>query len=96
MLFPVSDNNNEIIKMLNTNARSLSPKINSLIDSFTNLELDIAVVTESWLADGEGLDGDLVDLEHGTTSRLHIKIVQLDREAEDEQLEGEWPLFLTD
>ena len=35
-----------------TNARSLSPKINSLIQYFADFELDLAVITESWLASG--------------------------------------------
>ena len=54
------------IRFLLTNARSLSPKILSLVDSFDELQLHLAVVTESWLSDSEVLDNDLIDLEHGT------------------------------
>ena len=62
LVFPESDADSTIIKMLHTNARSLSPKIHSLLDNFRELQLDLAVVTESWLASGERLDEDLVDL----------------------------------
>ena len=47
-LFPAADANFDVIKLLNTNARSLSPKIHSLLDRFSEFELDVAVVTESW------------------------------------------------
>ena len=70
LVFPESDADSTIIKMLNTNARSLSPKIHSLLDNFRELELDLAVVTESWLADSRELDGDLVDLEEGTDLKV--------------------------
>ena len=49
-----------------TNARSLSPKIHSLIDLFEELELDLSIITESWLADSERLAEDVIDLEYGT------------------------------
>ena len=54
------------ITILNTNARSLCPKIHSFIDCFEEMDAMIAVVTETWLADGESLEGDLVDLAAGT------------------------------
>ena len=38
-----------------TNARSLAPKMGSFIDTFTELDLAFAVVTESWLRDGKEL-----------------------------------------
>ena len=41
---------------MNTNARSLRPKIPSLIDSFTDLDLMFAVITETWFTDGETLE----------------------------------------
>ena len=53
------------ITIINTNACSLSPKIDSLLDCFSELEADIAVVTETWLQDGDSLDHDLADLEDG-------------------------------
>ena len=44
------------------NARSLCPKINSLIDCFGEMNVTIATITETWLADGEGLEEDVDDL----------------------------------
>ena len=47
---------------INTNARSICPKINSLIDAFCELDAAAAVITETWLADGELLEEDRQDL----------------------------------
>ena len=65
--------NHSKIKFLITNARSLSPKILSLIDCFDELELHFAVITESWLADSELLENDLIDLESGTDLKAVYK-----------------------
>ena len=51
------------LTIINTNARSLCPKIDSLVDCFDELEVDIAVVTETWLKDGPELVHDLAELE---------------------------------
>ena len=51
---------------LNTNARSLSPKINSLIECFDEMDASVAIVTETWLTDGGGLEEDLDMLEAGS------------------------------
>ena len=48
-----------------SNARSLAPKISSLIDNFNELDLNLAIITESWLRPGTGLAQDSTDLEHG-------------------------------
>ena len=61
------------IRCLLTNARSLSPKILSLITMFSELQLHFAVVTESWLNDGETLDRDVIDLEYGTDLKILYK-----------------------
>ena len=58
------------MKLLLTNARSLSPKIESLHDYFEEHELDVALITESWLRDSRVLDRDVVDLEHGTDLKI--------------------------
>ena len=50
------------INILNTNARSLCPKIHSLIDMYDELDLTFGVVTETWLADGITLEEDKQDL----------------------------------
>ena len=53
------------ITILNTNARSLCPKIESLLDCFDEMEGTIGVITETWLADGETLQQDISDLATG-------------------------------
>ena len=53
------------LTIINTNARSLCPKIDSLVDCFEELEVDVAVITETWLKDSPELDQDLRDLEEG-------------------------------
>ena len=44
------------MNLINTNARSLRPKIASFIQCFINLSLTLAVVSETWFAAGNGLD----------------------------------------
>ena len=56
---------NTKLTIINTNARSLCPKITSLIDCMDELEGTVAVVTETWLADGEPLEADVADLVRG-------------------------------
>ena len=51
---------------INTNARSLCPKMSSLIDCFGDLSASIGVITETWLTDGESLQEDIDDLVLGT------------------------------
>ena len=45
--------------------RSLCPKITSLIDCINEMRATIAVVTETWPANGELLDKDTADLAYG-------------------------------
>ena len=54
----------------NTNARSLCPKIESFITCFGEMDTSLAVVTETWLADGCSLDSDVADLVDGTGIQL--------------------------
>lgn len=51
------------------NARSLTPKIESLLDYFDELDLHMAIVTESWLKPGKELEKNLRDLEDVKTAR---------------------------
>ena len=44
------------MNLINTNARSLRPKIASFIQCFVNLTLTLAIVTETWYAAGTGLE----------------------------------------
>ena len=53
------------INIVNTNARSLCPKIDSLIDCFEEMDVTLGIVTETWLADGASLDKDVQDLANG-------------------------------
>ena len=55
----------DTLTVINTNARSLCPKIDSLVQCFSELDVDIAVITETWLKDGDALSEDLKDLEMG-------------------------------
>ena len=68
--FTCNDNDSEKIDrnfiIINTNARSLCPKITSLIDCFDELNAHVGVITETWLTDREGLEEDVQDLAHGT------------------------------
>ena len=48
-----------------TNARSLAPKINSLIDNFSELDLHFSKITESWLREGQPLRDAVHDLNAG-------------------------------
>ena len=48
--------------IVNTNARSLCPKINSLLDCFEELDVGLSIVTETWLSDGPTLVDDAQDL----------------------------------
>ena len=53
------------LTIINTDAISLCPKITSLMDCMDELQGTVAVVTGTWLADGEPLDADMCDLAHG-------------------------------
>ena len=65
--------NYDKIYYMHTNARSLPPKIGSLLDYFDEFGLDFAIITESWLASGARLDEELRDLELGTDLMLVYK-----------------------
>lgn len=67
-LFPPTEEiNSNNVKILLTNARLLSPKIELLHEYFSELDLSVALVTESWLSDGAVLDADVADLETETS-----------------------------
>ena len=52
--------------IINCNARSLCPKINSFIDCFNETDAHLAIITETWMGDGPALAGDLDDLLQAT------------------------------
>ena len=39
--------------LINTNARSLKPKLDSLLENIKEVRADVIIVTESWLKAGE-------------------------------------------
>ena len=47
---------NQRFTVVLTNARSLMPKVNSLIDTLDELSADVAVVTETWIRANEGTE----------------------------------------
>ena len=53
-----------------TNARSLAPKMRSAIENFNELDLSLAIITESWLKDGKRLEECVGDLEMGENIRM--------------------------
>ena len=57
--------NEKIFEMtiINANARSLCPKIDSLITCMDEMEASIGVVTETWFRDSPELEDDLADLQ---------------------------------
>ena len=50
--------------VINTNARSLKPKMNSFVECFKEMEAHVAIVTETWLQDGLELEDLKDDLLH--------------------------------
>ena len=69
----IDQDNKANLTVINTNARSLCPKMSSLIDCFSDLTASLGVVTETWLTDGEGLDEDVEDLALGAGIRMICK-----------------------
>ena len=58
---------------INTNARSLCPKIHSLIETIEEIGAAFALVTETWLSDGKTLEEDKQDLFLGAGLSLICK-----------------------
>ena len=67
------------VNFLLANARSLAPKMRSLVDSFNNLDLSFAIITESWLKPGSNLRDYITDLAAG----LNLKIIHVSRKAKN-------------
>ena len=49
-----------------TNAQSITPKIDSLIEYLGELDASLAFLTETWLSNSKELENDVEDLELGT------------------------------
>ena len=54
-----------MISFLLTNARSLTPKIGSLIEYFDERDLTFALVTETWFTSGRATENNIADLSVG-------------------------------
>ena len=61
---------------MTTNARSVSNKIDSLKDVFENFDLDVALISETWLSGGRCTERNVKDLELGNS----IKTLHKNRE----------------
>ena len=44
------------LSIINTNARSLAPKLGSLVDCMVETDTKLAVVTETWFREGQDLN----------------------------------------
>ena len=53
------------MSIINTNARSLRPKIDSLLDVIEETDSSIAVVIETWMQDGDNIAREVEDLSLG-------------------------------
>ena len=60
--------------VLNTNARSLCPKIRSLTETMEESVASMAIVTETWFRDGEGLEEGMDDLSEGEGRASFVEI----------------------
>ena len=76
--------NENVIHFVLTNARSLPPKINSLIDMIHKLDLTFATVTETWFKGGLKLKQELSDIEQAAD----IKFVRKNRPGRGAQRGG--------
>ena len=72
------------VRLLLTNARSLKPKIGSLVEAFQSLNLNAASVTETWFKGGKGLRDDLRDLE----GRSGIRVLHKSRDGRSNKRGG--------
>ena len=72
-----STTNKNALTYLVTNARSLAPKANSLATNIQELDAAFAIVSESWLKEGNRLDRHLIDLENGED----LKIIHKSRKS---------------
>ena len=65
------------LTLINTNARSLCPKIESLVTCMDELEASFGVVTGTWLSSSPGLTDDLEDIRGSLGLACLLKIANL-------------------
>ena len=61
------------VTLINTNVRSICPKVNSLIECLDEVDAAFGVITETWLTDGEDLQDKKDDLSAGSGLGLVTK-----------------------
>ena len=61
------------MNIINANARSLNKKLGSLIESFDEYDLSVALLTETWFSSGRDLERERLDLEYGENVALITK-----------------------
>ena len=66
------------LNIINANARSLKPKTSSLIDCMTELDVDFAILTETWLNDNQ-----IGELQQDLSLGSGLGLVALNRKAHD-------------
>ena len=71
-------------RFLLTNARSIKPKMASLLDSFGSLNLHFACITETWYAGGRELRDHIIDIE----GAAGIKILHKSRDGRSKKRGG--------
>ena len=62
--------NENAVRLLLTNARSLRPKTESLKDAFSSLGLNVACITETWYKSGRDLSDHLTEIEGSSGIRI--------------------------
>ena len=72
------------VRFMLTNARSLKPKILSMIDAFTSLDLHFAAITETWFRSRAALRDSLEDIKCLTG----IKILHKSRDGRSRRVPG--------
>ena len=71
---PFKSRLNNDFNFLLVNARSLENKLDSLVETMTELETEVAVVTETWFVDGEGMNEKFEKLKHECGYEILTKI----------------------
>ena len=80
----INSNSEYSVRLLLTNARSLTPKIDSLVEAFQTLDLNAASITETWFKGGKGLREGLRDLE----GRSGIRVLHRSRDGRSNRRGG--------
>ena len=54
--------NKEVLNVLSTNARSVAPKIDCLVDYLEQMDTTVAILSETWLSDSDELHIHITDI----------------------------------